>query len=477
MIKSEKKENMVYVIFLSAIAALGGFLFGYDTAVISGTITSVSAQFNMTDISLGWYVGCALVGSIFGVAIAGKLSDFFGRKPVLLLSAVLFSVSGIGCMLSANLDQLVIYRIIGGIGIGVASVISPLYISEISVARFRGTLVSLYQLAITVGFVGAYLANYVILEYATNMQGEGIAEGLWGTVLVIESWRGMLGAESIPALLFFAILFFIPESPRWLVTKTKETAALKTLGRIYGKESAREQVADLQNIISSEHKSDWKILFQSGFRIALFIGVSLAILGQFMGVNAVLYYGPSIFQETGLSEGDSLFYQVIVGFVNVVSTIFAMWLIDKIGRKKLVYYGVSGMIVSLVMIGVYFTVNKSGAIIPPITLLLLILIYIFCCAISICAVIWVLLSEMYPVKVRGLAMSAAGFSLWIGTFLIGQLTPWLMSTLSPAGVFWLFGLMCIPYMYITWKFVPETTGKSLEDIERMWLQKKINECP
>ncbi|HEY5509323.1 MAG TPA: sugar porter family MFS transporter [Paludibacter sp.] len=477
MIKSDKKENMVYVIFLSAIAALGGFLFGYDTAVISGTITSVSAQFNMTDVSLGWYVGCALVGSIFGVAIAGKLSDFFGRKPVLLLSAVLFSVSGIGCMLSANLDQLVIYRIIGGIGIGVASVISPLYISEISVARFRGTLVSLYQLAITVGFVGAYLANYVILEYATNMQGEGIAEGLWGTVLVIESWRGMLGAESIPALLFFAILFFIPESPRWLVTKTKETAALKTLGRIYGKESAREQVADLQNIISSEHKSDWKILFQSGFRIALFIGVSLAILGQFMGVNAVLYYGPSIFQETGLSEGDSLFYQVIVGFVNVVSTIFAMWLIDKIGRKKLVYYGVSGMIVSLVMIGVYFTVNKSGAIIPPITLLLLILIYIFCCAISICAVIWVLLSEMYPVKVRGLAMSAAGFSLWIGTFLIGQLTPWLMSTLSPAGVFWLFGLMCIPYMYITWKFVPETTGKSLEDIERMWLQKKINECP
>lgn len=472
MIKSDKKENMVYVIFLSAIAALGGFLFGYDTAVISGTITSVSAQFNMTDVSLGWYVGCALVGSIFGVTIAGKLSDFFGRKPVLLLSAVLFSVSGIGCMLSANLDQLVIYRIIGGIGIGVASVISPLYISEISVARFRGTLVSLYQLAITVGFVGAYLANYVILEYATNMQGEGIAEGLWGTVLVIESWRGMLGAESIPALLFFAILFFIPESPRWLVTKTKETAALKTLGRIYGKESAREQVADLQNIISSEHKSDWKILFQSGFRIALFIGVSLAILGQFMGVNAVLYYGPSIFQETGLSEGDSLFYQVIVGFVNVVSTIFAMWLIDKIGRKKLVYYGVSGMIVSLVMIGVYFTVNKSGAIIPPITLLLLILIYIFCCAISICAVIWVLLSEMYPVKVRGLAMSAAGFSLWIGTFLIGQLTPWLMSTLSPAGVFWLFGLMCVPYMYITWKFVPETTGKSLEDIERMWLQKK-----
>jgi len=472
MIKSDNKENMSYVIFLSVVAALGGFLFGYDTAVISGTITSVSAQFNMNDASLGWYVGCALAGSIFGVAIAGKLSDYFGRKPVLLLSAVLFSVSGIGCMLSANLDQLVIYRIVGGIGIGVASVISPLYISEISVARFRGTLVSLYQLAITIGFVGAYLANYAILDYATQIQGTVVAEGIWGKVMVTESWRGMLGAESIPALLFFAVLFFIPESPRWLVTKTKETAALKTLGRIYGKESSQEQVADLQSVISSEHKSDWKILFQPGFRIALFVGVSLAILGQFMGVNAVLYYGPSIFQETGLSEGDSLFYQVIVGVVNVVSTLFAMWLIDKIGRKKLVYYGVSGMIVSLILIGIYFTVNKSGIVIPPITLLLLILIYIFSCAISICAVIWVLLSEMYPVRVRGLAMSAAGFSLWIGTFLIGQLTPWLMSTLSAAGVFWLFGLMCVPYMYITWKLVPETTGKSLEDIERMWLEKK-----
>jgi len=472
MIKSDQKENISYVIFLSVVAALGGFLFGYDTAVISGTITSVSAQFNMNDASLGWYVGCALAGSIFGVSIAGKLSDFFGRKPVLLLSAVLFSVSGIGCMLSANIDQLVIYRIVGGIGIGVASVISPLYISEISVARFRGRLVSLYQLAITVGFVGAYLANYLLLDYATSVQTSEVVAGLSEKILVGEPWRGMLGAESIPALLFFIMLFFIPESPRWLITRNKERSALNTLGRIYGSKSASEQVVDLQNVISAEHKSDWKILFQPGFRVALAVGISLAILGQFMGVNAVLYYGPSIFQQTGLSEGNSLYYQVIVGLVNVVSTIFAMWLIDKIGRKKLVYYGVSGMIVSLIMIGIYFTADKSGIIIPPITLLLLLLIYIFCCAISICAVIWVLLSEMYPVKVRGLAMSAAGFSLWIGTFLIGQLTPWLMSTLSPAGVFWLFGLMCVPYMYITWKFVPETTGKSLEDIERMWLQKK-----
>lgn len=468
MIIQNNKENLLYVIFLAAVAALGGFLFGYDTAVISGTIGSVATQFSLNDVSTGWYVGCALVGSILGVAVAGKLSDQFGRKGILLFSAVLFTGSGIGCMFSESISGLVLYRIVGGIGIGVASVISPLYISEISVSRFRGTLVSLYQLAITIGFMGAYLVNYAISSYAVHMKELGTIGGFWGKYIVNETWRGMLGAESLPALLFFIVLFFIPESPRWLVIKAKEALAFKTLKRIYGSDMANEQVADLKKLVQSEEKSDWKILFQPGFRVALFIGVSLAILGQFMGVNAVLYYGPSIFQQTGLSEGDSLFYQVIVGLVNFGSTVLAMAVIDKIGRKKLVYYGVSGMIVSLTLIGFYFTLNKVSNVVPPITLLILILIYIFSCAISICVVIWVLLSEMYPAKVRGLAMSAAGFSLWIGTYLIGQLTPWLMTTLSSAGVFWLFGLMCVPYLYITWKLVPETTGKSLEDIERDW---------
>lgn len=466
-----RKENLIYVIFLATVAALGGFLFGYDTAVISGTIGSVATQFHLDDVSTGWYVGCALVGSILGVVVAGKLSDYFGRKIVLLFSAVLFTSSGVGCMVAGNIAQLISYRIIGGIGIGVASVISPLYISEISVARYRGTLVSLYQLAITVGFMGAYLVNYGISSYAERVKELGTVGSFGYKYLVDETWRGMLGAESIPAILFFVTLFFIPESPRWLVLKLKEEGATGIFNRIYGAEKAREQVLDLKMIISSEGKSDWKILFRPGFRIALFIGVSLAILGQFMGVNAVLYYGPSIFQQTGLSEGDSLLYQVIVGLVNFGSTVLAMIVIDKIGRKKLVYYGVSGMLISLILIGVYFTLNKASNIVPPVTLLILILIYIFSCAISICVVIWVLLSEMYPAKVRGLAMSAAGFSLWIGTYLIGQLTPWMMNILSPAGVFWLFGIMCIPYLYITWKFVPETTGLSLEEIERMWLKK------
>jgi len=471
MMKKNQGENIVYVIFLASVAALGGFLFGYDTAVISGTIGTVSSQFGLNDATTGWYVGSALVGSIGGVAIAGRLSDYFGRKIVLLLSAVLFSVSAIGCMVSGSISELFIYRIVGGIGIGVASVISPLYISEISVARYRGTLVTLYQLAITIGFVGAYLVNYGISKYGAGLKETGVTGGLWWKVMVTENWRGMLGSETVPALLFFIALFIIPESPRWLVLKSKEGTAQRTFGKIYGIEEAKSQVSDLKNLIQSEKESNWRILFQPGFRVAMFIGVSLAILGQFMGVNAVLYYGPSIFQQTGLSEGDSLLYQVIIGFVNFGSTVLAMAVIDKIGRKKLVYYGVSGMLVTLILIGFYFIVNKTANVIPPITLLILIILYIFFCAISICVVIWVLLSEMYPAKVRGLAMSAAGFSLWIGTYLIGQLTPWLMTTLSSAGVFWLFAVMCLPYLYIVWKLVPETTGKSLEDIERMWLKK------
>jgi MFS transporter, SP family, arabinose:H+ symporter len=239
-------ENLVYVIFLASVAALGGFLFGYDTAVISGTIGTVSSQFGLNDAGTGWYVGSALVGSIGGVAIAGRLSDYFGRKIVLLLSAVLFSVSAIGCMISGSISELVIYRIVGGVGIGVASVISPLYISEISVARYRGTLVTLYQLAITIGFVGAYLVNYGIDAYGVGIDETVETTGLWSKVMVTENWRGMLGSETIPALLFFIALFFIPESPRWLVLKSKEGTAQKTFGKIYGVAEAKNQVNDLK---------------------------------------------------------------------------------------------------------------------------------------------------------------------------------------------------------------------------------------
>lgn len=466
----EHSDQIIYVVWLSIVASLGGFLFGYDTAVISGTVDQVASQFNLDDITKGWYVGCALVGSIAGVMIAGSLSDKFGRKIVLLLSAVLFSVSGIGCMIAGSEVQLVIARILGGIGIGVASVISPLYIAEISVPSFRGRLVSMYQLAITVGFLGAYLANYGLLHYSENLLGKGETVGLYGKIFATEAWRGMLGMEALPALLFFVVLFLIPESPRWLIVKGQEKKASSILKKIYGEKEADIQISNVRNLISTEKNPDWRMLFQPGFRLALFIGVALAMLGQLMGVNAVLYYGPTIFKDSGLSSGDSLFYQVLVGLVNMLTTVLALIIIDKVGRKKLVYWGVSGMIIALVLIGIYFAYGAKLNI-PHIYLLIFFLFYIFCCAISICAVIFVLLSEMYPVKVRGAAMSIAGLSLWIGTYLIGQLTPLMLTTLTPAGTFWFFALMCIPYMLIVWKLLPETTGKSLEEIEEMWILK------
>ena len=231
------------------------------------------------------------------------------------------------------------------------------------------------------------------------------------------------------------------------------------------------QLQDTKSVVQSETKSDWKFLLQPGIFKAVLIGAAIAILGQFMGVNAVLYYGPTIFEEAGLSGGDALFSQVLVGIVNVVTTIIAVFIIDKVGRKKLVYYGVSGMVLSLLLIGFYFHFSESMGL-PNSFLLFFFLFYVFCCAISISAVIFVLLSEMYPTRIRGMAMSIAGFALWIGTYLVGQLTPWMLQNLTPTGTFLLFALMCMPYMLIVWKLIPETTRKSLEEIERYWMKKR-----
>ncbi|WP_270490271.1 sugar porter family MFS transporter [Bacteroides finegoldii] len=458
--------NFGYLIFLSVVAALGGFLFGYDTAVISGTIAQVTQLFQLDALQQGWYVGCALVGSIVGVLFAGILSDKLGRKLTMVISAVLFSTSALGCALSADFAQLVVYRIIGGVGIGVVSIVSPLYISELAVAQYRGRLVSLYQLAVTVGFLGAYLVNYQLLAWAES--GTQLSVDWLNKIFITEVWRGMLGMETLPAILFFIIIFFIPESPRWLIVRGKELKAVNILEKIYNSiTEAKSQLNETKSVLTSETKSEWSLLMKPGIFKAVIIGVCIAILGQFMGVNAVLYYGPSIFENAGLSGGDSLFYQVLVGLVNTLTTILALVIIDKVGRKKLVYYGVSGMVVSLILIGLYFLFGDSLNV-SSLFLLVFFLFYVFCCAVSICAVVFVLLSEMYPTKVRGLAMSIAGFALWIGTYLIGQLTPWMLQNLTPAGTFFLFAVMCVPYMLIVWKLVPETTGKSLEEIERYW---------
>ena len=409
------------VAFLSFVAALGGVLFGYDTAVISGTISDVAGRFALDAIAKGWYVGCALVGSIAGVAVAGWLSDRFGRKPTMLFSSVLFSVSALGCAFCIGFNDLVAYRIIGGVGIGVVSIVSPVYISEISPAKIRGTMVSLYQLAITLGFVLAYLVNYLLL---VNLH-------------IGELWRVMLGAEAVITLLFFVVIFFIPESPRWLALRAEGSATSRRI--------------------------PWGEVARPGILKAITIGCAIAVLGQFMGVNAVLYYGPEIFANAGFAAKESSFSTVLVGVVNMVSTVIAVFLVDRVGRKALVYFGVSVMVACLVTIGVLFKMQVSGVLFVAVFL-----VYIFAQAVSVSAVVFVLLSEMYPDKVRGVAMSVAGFALWVGTYLVGQFTPWCMTVLGSSGTFFFFAAMCLPYLAIIWRLVPETTGKSLEEVEAYW---------
>lgn len=467
-----RSVNVGYIAFLSVVAALGGFLFGYDTAVISGTISKVTTQFGLNALQSGWYVGSALVGSIAGVMIGGVLSDRFGRKKTMVVSAILFAASAVGCAVSATLTGLIIYRIVGGLGIGIVSIVCPIYISEVSVASHRGRMVSLYQLAITAGFLGAYLMNYYLLNISHVFYS---SSELLMKVFGSEAWRGMLGVEALPALIFFLIIFLIPESPRWLITKGGDKGAEKIFNLIYrDRDEVMFRINETRQMLNIENESAWKLLLQPNVLRVVLIGTAIAILGQFMGVNAVLYYGPTIFESSGLSSGDSLFYQSLVGVVNMVTTIVALLIIDKVGRKKLVYFGVTGMILTLTAIGIFFLKGAAWGV-SSTFLLVCFLAYIFFTAGSISAVIFVFLSEMYPTNIRGLAMSVAGLSLWLGTYLIGQLTPWLLENLTSAGTFFLFALMCIPYMLIVWKLMPETAGKSLEDIERFWLNKNVKD--
>lgn len=456
-------KGTAYVIFMAAVAAIGGILFGYDTAVISGTTDIVRNQFSLSASGEGWYVGCALIGSIIGVLCAGSLSDYIGRKITMLISAAFFSISAIGCAVCGSFDALVAFRIIGGVGIGIVSIVSPIYISEVSPAKIRGTLVSLYQLAVTAGFLLAYLANWAI---DAGIDPSAAADaGLWSRMFNAEAWRGMLGSETLPALLFLFIIFFIPESPKWLIIKGKPSEATAVLSRILGSEDEIGAEVEATRSSSGEDNGKWSDLLKPGVLVAVLAGCAIAILGQFMGVNAVLYYGPKIFSEAGFDN--PMFSTVLVGLVNFATTVLAVFIIDKVGRKQLIYWGVSGMIICLIAIGTYFA---TGGVLGNGFMLAFFLAYVFCCAISISAIVFVLLSEMYPNSIRGRAMSLAGFMLWVGTYLVGQLTPVLLEW-SQAGTFFIFAVMCVPYMLIMWKVIPETTGKTLEEIEEYWTKR------
>ena len=457
----QKKAGSVkgYLYLVCLVAALGGFLFGFDTAVISGTIGLVKGDFGLDAVAEGWFVSCALLGCIIGVAASGKLSDSYGRKIVMILSALLFLVSAMGCMLAESFSALIAYRLVGGLGIGVASMVSPLYISELAPSNLRGRMVSLYQLALTIGIVVAYFSNAFIV----NHKWDGFSGEELGRIFTTQPWRAMLGLGALPALVFLLALFAVPESPRWLLTKGKKQQAIKVLSKIEGTQAAP---TDLQGFVSQQ-KSDeesFKTLFRPVYRRALWIGLLLPFLSQVCGINAVIYYGPRILEQAGFTLNNALGGQVTIGIINVVFTFVAIFTIDKWGRKPLLYVGIGGAVISLLVIGILF---QSGVVTGP-WILIFILAFIACFAFSFGPVCWVVIGEIFPNGIRGKAMSLATLSLWVGNFLVGQLTPLMLDGAGPAWTFWIFAICCSPALLLTFKIIPETKGRSLEEIDAHW---------
>lgn len=459
-----KKYYNGYVIGICIIAAIGGFLFGFDTAVISGVLPFVVKDFGFTSFMEGWFVSSALLGCIIGVILSGKLSDWRGRKFVMLLSAGLFFLSAIGCMFASGSFWLIVFRLIGGLGIGVASMICPLYISEISPPSFRGRMVAIYQLAITIGIVAAYFSNVLILKFSENQYSSSFLH----FVLAEHPWRAMIGCGLIPSLIFWAGLLFIPESPRWLIFKNEEFKAKRILLKMTDADLAEAEVNSIKKGFREE-KGTFREIFSPIYRTALIIGITLPFLSQVSGINAIIYYGPSILDKAGFSLGDAFGGQVTIGLVNVVFTFVAILTVDKWGRRPLLALGISLAVLSLVVIGILFYNDLTSG--PWI--LLFILLFISSFAFSFGPVSFIVISEIFPTAIRAQAVSLGILSMWIANFFVGQMTPLMLRSVhwGPAATFWTFAILCAPALYLTLKLIPETKGKSLEEIEDFWKTK------
>jgi len=454
---NEEKGSIVYVMLVCMVAALGGLLFGYDTGVINGAIGPLKAHFVLDANWAGWATGCALVGCAIGAGIAGVLSDWLGRKKVLILSAILFFVSAVGTALPKNITTFIIYRIIGGLGVGAASMSSPMYIAEISPARIRGRMVSVNQFAIVTGFLVVYFVNYFIA-----LQGDQ----MWNQET---GWRWMFGSEALPALLLLVLLFFVPESPRWLTKQNRSNEALEILTHVNGAEYAKTELLEIKDALAHESGS-LKQLFQPGMKIVLVIGIVLAVLQQVTGINVFLYFGTEIFKKMGSDTNAALLQTVVVGTVNLTFTIIAIWMVDRLGRKPLMMIGSVGMGLSLLGMGLAAYCQKTD-----LWVLLFILGYIACFALSVGPVTWVILSEIFPTRIRGRAMAIATVCLWVANYLVSQTFPmmeennWLLEKFHHAFPFWLYGIFCVVLVTFVWRFVPETKGKTLEEIEKHWM--------
>ncbi|WP_193163790.1 D-xylose transporter XylE [Microbulbifer hainanensis] len=464
-------ENLGQIRLLTLVACLGGLLFGYDTAVISGTVASLKSHFILpqalgeaeANSLLGFVVSSALIGCVVGGAITGYLSHRFGRRRILLLSAVLFSVSALGSALPelgfaapggdyTALQQFVLYRILGGIGVGMASMLSPMYIAEIAPAKARGRLVSYNQMAIVCGIVAVYFVNYGIA-----LHGDSGWNQAWG-------WRWMFASELLPALLFFVLLLRVPESPRWQALNGSPEQALATLTRLQGAEAAQAAMREIEQ--STKQVSGKLLSFGIGL---LLIGIMLSAFQQFVGINVVLYYAPEIFKSMGAGTDAAMLQTVVVGTINVIFTLVAIKTVDRFGRKPLMISGALGMAVAMLALGTSFALQATGTV-----ALIFMLLYVACFAYSWGPVCWVLLAEIFPNSIRSKALAVAVAAQWLANYLVSWTFPVmdgnsaLVERFHHGFAYWIYGLMALLAAGLVWKLLPETKGRTLEEMEALW---------
>jgi SP family arabinose:H+ symporter-like MFS transporter len=433
-----------YVVLVSIVAALGGLLFGFDTAVISGTLSFIQPYFGLSEAGLGWTVSSLLFGCIAGVMLAGKAGDHFGRKKVLMLAAILFFLSAIGSATAHSLLIFVLARITGGVAVGVASILSPMYIAELAPARHRGFLVSLNQLAIVIGILVAFFSNWVLVDTGSN------------------NWRWMLLVMAAPAVLLFLSLFPVPESPRWLVARDRKDDAYRILVKTAGEVNARSELAEIEDTLKNHQEAAYRELLMPKIRPLLFMGILLAVFQQITGINTIMYYAPKIFANIGQSNDSALLQTIAIGGTNLIFTIAGMILIDRIGRKILVLLGSAGMMLMLAGLSALFFLKLTSGV----WVLTMILGYIAFFAASLGSAIWVMVAEIFPNRLRSKGMSVAIMALWLACAIVSISFPQMLEKLSGGITFLIFAVICLGNFLYVFRFVPETKGKSLEELEK-----------
>ncbi|AQT69047.1 D-xylose transporter [Anaerohalosphaera lusitana] len=469
--KTDGEYNLRYLLGISLVSAMGGLLFGYDLVVIGGAKEFYELVYNLSSPAIkGWAVSSCIVGCIIGALCVGKPADVFGRKKLLIVSAAMFFVSAIGSGYAPTFTQFVLYRLLGGIGMGFASTLSPMYIAEVSPASLRGRFVSLNQMTIVIGILLAQLVNYLIL------QSHPVPEGVEGAALLNTwngqtGWRWMFAAEGIPALLFFALMFTVPNSPRWLCRAGRTEKAVTVMEKVGGAGYAGNSLASiLETFDEKSRRHEVRELLKPRMRKILLIGIVLAVFQQWCGINVVFNYAHDIFKAAGYNVSGVLFNLVIVGITNFAFTIVAMFTVDKIGRKSLLLWGSAGLAISFGVVGLFFHLNVQG-----ILVLLMVLAALACFAATLGPVVWVVISEIFPNRIRGLATSIAVLSLWIGNFVLSYTFPIIQDAYSIAATFWIYAVVCVLGVVFIRIYIPETKGKTLEQIEANLLDENLKE--